>query len=80
MVEILDLIEAEIAEGRTVYVHCFGGVGRTATVVGAHLVRGGLSGEAALAQIQVLRAATPKAHRPSPETPDQCAMVREWQR
>ena len=68
LVEILDLIEREIAESRTVYVHCYGGVGRTATVVGAHLVRGGMQGEEALVELQRLRAATPKAPRRSPET------------
>jgi ADP-ribosyl-[dinitrogen reductase] hydrolase len=78
MVEILDLIDRETAEGRTVYVHCYGGVGRTATVVGAHLVRRGAGGDEALQQVQTLRAGTPKANRPSPETPGQRAMVRGW--
>jgi ADP-ribosyl-[dinitrogen reductase] hydrolase len=78
MREILDLIEREIASGRVVYVHCYGGVGRTATVVGAHLVRGGMDGYAALERVQVLRAGTPKADRPSPETSKQRALVRDW--
>jgi protein-tyrosine phosphatase len=78
MVEILDLIELEIAFGHTVYLHCYGGVGRTATVVGAHLVRGGISGDAALAEIGVLRAGTPKECRRAPETSAQCELVRDW--
>jgi ADP-ribosyl-[dinitrogen reductase] hydrolase len=78
MAEILDLIDGETAAGRTVYVHCYGGVGRTATVVGAHLVRGGASGDDALDRVQALRARTPKANRPSPETTAQRALVREW--
>jgi ADP-ribosyl-[dinitrogen reductase] hydrolase len=78
MVEILDLIDREAAEGRTVYVHCYGGVGRTATVVGAHLVRGGADGAEALERVQALRAMTPKANRRSPETGDQRALVRDW--
>jgi ADP-ribosyl-[dinitrogen reductase] hydrolase len=78
MAAILDLIDREAASGRAVYVHCYGGVGRTATVVGAHLVRGGLGGDEALEQVQTLRARTPKAHRPSPETHSQRTMVRKW--
>jgi ADP-ribosylglycohydrolase len=80
LVKILDTIDAEVGEGRTVYVHCFGGVGRAATIVGAHLVRHGLSGDDALERIQALRAATPKAARPSPETRAQRAIVRSWNR
>jgi len=44
MRRILDTIDAQLAAGKMVYVHCWGGVGRTATVVGCHLVRHGLSG------------------------------------
>ena len=46
MHRILDLIDAEQARGRTVYLHCWGGVGRTGTVVGCWLVRHGLTGPA----------------------------------
>jgi len=78
MRRILDTIDEQLAAGKVVYVHCWGGVGRTATVVGCHLVRHGLSGEEALARIAELRAATPKAGRPSPETPAQVQMVLHW--
>src|SRR5262245_14672361 len=54
MDRILDLMEAEQDAGRTVYVHCWGGVGRTGTVVGCHLVRGGLDGKAALSTLAQL--------------------------
>lgn len=37
--EILDVIDAELAAGGVVYVHCYGGVGRTGTVVGCWLTR-----------------------------------------
>lgn len=80
LVEILDLLDSEIAAGRTVYVHCYGGVGRTAVVVGARLVRGGLQGDDALEELQRLRAATPKADRRSPETEQQRELVRQWNR
>jgi protein-tyrosine phosphatase len=35
---ILDRIDAELARGEVVYVHCGGGHGRTGTVVGCWLV------------------------------------------
>jgi hypothetical protein len=41
MVAILDAIDAQLAAGEVVYVHCYGGIGRTGTVVGCHLARDG---------------------------------------
>ncbi len=73
MVRILDTIDAAIAAGRTVYVHCMGGIGRTGTVVGCYLVRHGLVGDEALAEIARL------LHAGSPETETQRRMVRRWQ-
>lgn len=75
----LDRIDALIAAGETVYVHCFGGIGRTGTVVGCYLVRHGMSGEDALAQIAEWRQGTPDGHRASPETHAQRQMVLTWQ-
>lgn len=75
---ILDLVDAEVARGETVYVHCWGGVGRTGTVVGCWLARHGLAGEEALGRLAQLRAASTKAGRTSPETPAQHALVRDW--
>ncbi len=51
MSAILDAIDAKLAEGKTVYVHCWGGVGRTGTVVGCWLVRHGRTGREALDEI-----------------------------
>ena len=36
MMRILDLLEAELAAGRCVYVHCHAGIGRTGTAIGCH--------------------------------------------
>ena len=75
MLAILDAISAAVAAGRRVYVHCWGGVGRTGTVMGCWYVRQGLSAEAALARIAHLRAHIPGS---APETPEQVAMIRGW--
>ncbi len=74
----LDAIDAALGRGETVYVHCFGGVGRTGTVVGCWLARHGSSGEAALRQVVQWREGTPDGGRVSPETPEQRRMVLSW--
>ena len=78
MERILAVIDEQIAAGEVVYVHCFGGIGRTGTVAGCYLVRHGLSGDEALARIAELRAATPDGARQSPETAAQRQMVLAW--
>jgi predicted protein tyrosine phosphatase len=78
MAAILDTIDASVAAGRGVYVHCFGGIGRTGTVVGCYLVRHGARAEDALAEIARRRVGTPDGHRRSPETDAQWRMVRAW--
>jgi hypothetical protein len=76
--QILDAIHAEVSAGRPTYVHCWGGIGRTGTVIGCWLVAGGLSGEQAIARIEVLRKAVPDAARPSPETDAQRDCILTW--
>lgn len=78
MVRILDTIDNEIAAGRPVYVHCWGGIGRTGTVFGCWLVEQGLSGDQALQRIADLRHGIPGEGRRSPESDAQCRYVREW--
>ncbi|MFM7292542.1 MAG: fused DSP-PTPase phosphatase/NAD kinase-like protein [Planctomycetia bacterium] len=74
--QIVNDIEAEIAAGRKVFVHCWGGVGRTGTVVGIWHVRRGLGPDAALQRIAAAREGTRKDHRPAPETPGQVEAIR----
>ena len=79
MRSILDLIEASIDQGKPVYVHCWGGRGRTGTVVGCFSARHGIaSGNQALEKIGQLRSGDPTAFKGSPNTEEQREMVRQW--
>src|SRR5574340_800458 len=78
MKAILDQIDQALLEEKTVYVHCWGGIGRTGTVIGCFLVRHGLEGDAALKRLAELRQSTPKGWLDAPESPEQVKMVREW--
>jgi protein-tyrosine phosphatase len=79
MVRILDAIDQALEHGKTVYVHCWGGIGRTGTVIGCYLVRHGLTGEQALDRLAHLRVHVPDASRQSPETSEQAGLVLRWQ-
>jgi len=70
-------MERELAAGRGVYVHCWGGVGRTGTVVGCWHVARGTTADEALEKIAAARQGTRKAVRESPEMPSQVDMIRE---
>jgi ADP-ribosylglycohydrolase/protein-tyrosine phosphatase len=72
---ILDTMENDIANGKRVYVHCWGGHGRTGTVVGSWLVRQGMSAEEALDQIKSQRCLTAFGDAPSPQTPEQINVI-----
>ncbi|MBN9392910.1 MAG: dual specificity protein phosphatase family protein [Chloroflexi bacterium] len=78
MATILDTIDGALAAGRKVYVHCWGGIGRTGTVVGCYMVRHGLSGEAAIKKIAELREGTPDAWKTAPQTQAQRDMILNW--
>jgi hypothetical protein len=79
MERILQILDAELAAGRTLYLHCHGGIGRTGTVAGCHLVRCGLTGKEALLEIRRLRREA-GCDPDSPETAAQCNLVRLWPR
>lgn len=76
----LNLIDAKLAAGEAVYVHCWGGIGGTGTIVGCWLARHGHHGDAALARLADLWMSCPKSQRrDSPETDAQRCYIREWQ-
>lgn len=80
MGRILAAIRGEIGAGRPVYLHCWGGIGRTGTVAGCWLVEEGSSGDDAIERISQLRRGTPNRHARSPETAEQRTFVCEWSR
>ncbi|MCW1885790.1 hypothetical protein OKA04_13700 [Luteolibacter flavescens] len=78
---ILDRLRAEIDAGRTCYVHCWGGIGRTGTVIGCWLKESGLDATAALDEVQRRYAGgMPKVarHPRSPQTAEQARYVKDW--
>lgn len=81
MKSILDQIEASLQGGRKVYLHCWGGIGRTGTTVGCYLVRRGLNGDESLRQLADWWRSVPKSniHPHSPETREQAAFIRNWE-
>ncbi len=80
--DILDAIDNCLDGGGTVYLHCWGGVGRTGTIVGCWLARHGCAGNDALALLSEIWEQCPKSKCPnpkkSPETPKQENYVRRW--
>jgi protein-tyrosine phosphatase len=76
MGRILDVIDRVVADGRPMFVHCFGGIGRTGTAVGCHLRRrGGATRLDVMARIAELRQDMPIALEVSPHAPEQVLMV-----
>jgi protein-tyrosine phosphatase len=79
--EVLAALADSATAGRLAAVHCWGGIGRTGTVVGCHLQQAqGMSGEEALAHIAHEWQTVAKVHREptSPQTPAQFAFVRQY--
>jgi len=77
---ILDHIDDVITTGGVLYVHCWGGIGRTGTTIGCYLVRQGLSGQDALQDLARLWPSMAKSDRypMTPQTYEQTAYVRDW--
>ena len=81
MTTILDAIDKAIIRGGNIYLHCWGGIGRTGTTVGCYLVRRGLTGEQALAQLAEWWKDVPKSvYNPrTPETDRQVEYILHWE-
>jgi len=79
MVRILNQIDMCIKYDKPVYVHCWGGKGRTGTVVGCYLARHGFAaGNDVIEKIKELRKNTEDCSDHSPETRKQINMVINW--
>lgn len=80
MKSILDTLDQSLQAGHKIYLHCWGGIGRTGTVVGCYLVRHGKTGQEALDQVAEWWKWVPKSHyHPhSPETQQQADFIRSW--
>jgi protein tyrosine phosphatase len=79
MKQILDRIGESICNNLPVYVHCWGGRGRTGTVIGCWCARHGLEhGRDILEMIKKMRKQDEKGNLPSPETEQQISMVTAW--
>ncbi len=68
------MIEQALERG-CVYVHCWGGVGRTGTVIGCVLADAGLSFDKITTRIASLRRGSRKQYRQAPERPAQNGVI-----
>lgn len=80
MQEILDELDAALAEGRRVYLHCRAGIGRTNLVAGCWFAAAGAPGDAALARLNERwqGSARSRTWPTVPETDAQSDYVRDW--
>jgi ADP-ribosylglycohydrolase len=77
---VLEFIDTSLNENRPVYLHCWGGHGRTGTVVGCYLIAQGLASKDNFVEvIAELREHVP-THIPSPENSTQRDFVRNYTR
>ena len=79
MVSILNCIDEYMLHDKIIYLHCWGGVGRTGTAVGCYLKQQGLADNASVfKQIETLKVNSAISHRNSPETNEQRNFVINW--
>lgn len=77
--EILDDIDDALLHNGVVYVHCWGGRGRTGTIIGCWMVRHGwVAPDDAVAELALLRSGCVDARIRAPDTSDQVARVTGW--
>ncbi|MFN3742115.1 MAG: fused DSP-PTPase phosphatase/NAD kinase-like protein [Anaerolineales bacterium] len=81
MSRLLDTLESVLQRGLRTYLHCWGGIGRTGTVVACYLIRRGLSGDEALRELHRRWQSVPKSrfYPHSPETEAQRQFVLTFQ-
>ncbi len=79
---ILDQVRSALRDGQAVYLHCRAGIGRTGMAAGCLLTELGRTGEEAIEELNHLWQQSARSRQwPSvPETDQQTAYVRTWQR
>lgn len=79
MMRILKQIDFYVKQRKVVYVHCWGGLGRTGTVVGCYLVSKGLANaHNVLDVISKLKSQSGLADIESPQTTAQREFILDW--
>jgi protein-tyrosine phosphatase len=80
MCDMLDTIDQYLESQKAVYVHCWGGVGRTGTVIGCWLLRHRLAEPSDVLDVlmRLRQQDRERRNRMSPETGEQQAFVRQW--
>jgi len=80
MAVLLDSLDAALAAGDKIYLHCWGGIGRTGTAVGCWLARHGLTGPQAIIRLNELYQTADQSliYPRSPETDAQLNFVLRW--
>ncbi len=77
MKDILNIIETALQKDKRVFVHCYGGIGRTGTLVGSYLLQNRLAEkENVFEKIKALRSRLGVLI--SPETDEQKQFVLDW--
>lgn len=81
MTAILDTLDQFLLRPDVTYVHCFGGMGRTGTVIGCWLMRHGLANSKNVLEIiaQLRQVDTQRRSVVVPQTPTQRQFVLDWQ-
>jgi len=81
MRSILDAIQWELDDEGIVYIHCWGGKGRTGTVVGCWLIEAGLeTSDSVLDRLNKLTEHAAMFFWPTPQTSEQEQFVTNWKR
>lgn len=79
MMRILKQIEYYNKRNELVYLHCWGGLGRTGTVVGCYLLMKNIANKNnVLKNIIELKKNTPLSNKKSPQTTEQAEFILNW--